>query len=111
MSVPAFLRRIFGGLGGADRSVHELAVLCDALLGEKGEYASTAIARDALAKAREMHTVIAERLVAGRTVIHVLSQTQPGADFTSVEGGLEDVYFSTLAATRAAQAPAASRAA
>ena len=48
MSVPAFLRRIFGGLGGADRSVHELAVLCDALLGEKGEYASTAIARDAL---------------------------------------------------------------
>ena len=54
MSVPAFLRRIFGGLGGADRSVHELAVLCDALLGEKGEYASTAIARDALAAWQRM---------------------------------------------------------
>ncbi len=54
MSVPAFLRRIFGDLGGADRSVHELAVLCDALLGEKGEYASTAIARDALAAWQRM---------------------------------------------------------
>ena len=54
MSVPAFLRRIFGGLGGADRSVHELAVLCDALLGEKGEYASTAIACDALAAWQRM---------------------------------------------------------
>jgi malonyl-CoA decarboxylase len=54
VSVPAFLRRIFGGFGGADRSVHELAMLCDALLGEKGEYASTALARDALAAWKAM---------------------------------------------------------
>ena len=49
MSVPAFLRRIFGG-GDAGGGVRELAQLCDALLAESGEYASTALAREAVAK-------------------------------------------------------------
>ena len=49
MSVPAFLRRIFRG-GGAEGGVRELVQLCDALLAESGEYASTALAREALAK-------------------------------------------------------------
>jgi len=40
-------------------------------------------------------------LQAGRSVIHVLSDTDPGSDFVSVDGGLEDVYFTTLAKTRA----------
>lgn len=60
------------------------------------------IAREALDAARQSYKVISERLVGGRTVIHVLSDAQPGADFALVEGGLEDVYFSTLAAARAA---------
>src|SRR5690606_1198881 len=60
------------------------------------------IAREALEEARQRHSVISERLVGGRTVIHVLSEAQPSADFAPVEGGLEDVYFSTLAAARAA---------
>jgi len=50
VSVPAFLRRIFGGGGDADGGVRELAQLCDALLAESGEYASTALAREAVAK-------------------------------------------------------------
>jgi ABC-type multidrug transport system ATPase subunit len=54
------------------------------------------IARDALAEARDRHTIISERLVSGRVAIHVLSQTQPAADFALVEGGLEDFYFATL---------------
>jgi malonyl-CoA decarboxylase len=49
VSVPAFLRRIFRG-GGAEGGVPELVQLCDALLAESGEYASTALAREALAK-------------------------------------------------------------
>jgi len=50
VSLPSFLRRILGGgHGGADPRVRELARLCDALLAESGEYASTALARDALA--------------------------------------------------------------
>jgi ABC-2 type transport system ATP-binding protein len=49
---------------------------------------------------RRDHDVIATRLFAGRTVIHVLADTLPGAGFEPVPGGLEDLYFSTLAQTR-----------
>jgi len=60
------------------------------------------IAREELEAARGRHNVISERLVGGRTVIHVLADAQPSPDFAQVEGGLEDVYFSTLVASRAA---------
>lgn len=47
--------------------------------------------------------VISKRLLAGRTVLHVLADNQPeGFDATSAN--LEDVYFSTLHAARAAKA-------
>jgi ABC-type multidrug transport system ATPase subunit len=48
--------------------------------------------------------VIATRLFGGRTVIHVLADSRPGEGFEPMEGGLEDVYFSTLARTRRAAA-------
>jgi ABC-2 type transport system ATP-binding protein len=51
---------------------------------------------------RASHRIIATRLFGGRTVIHVLSDQQPGDGFASAEGGLEDVYFSTLASLRRA---------
>jgi ABC-type multidrug transport system ATPase subunit len=51
---------------------------------------------------RASHSVIATRLYGGRTVIHVLADASPGAGFAPVDGGLEDVYFSTLASTRRA---------
>ena len=41
------------------------------------------------------YTVISTRLFAGKTVIHVLADNRPDG-FEPVEGGLEDVYFSTL---------------
>jgi ABC-type multidrug transport system ATPase subunit len=68
----------------------------------QGQVWRAAIARDSLEETRQRYSVISERLVAGRTVIHVLSSSQPGPDFAPVEGGLEDVYFSTLATARAA---------
>ncbi|MEQ1810605.1 MAG: ABC transporter ATP-binding protein [Terricaulis sp.] len=68
----------------------------------QGQVWRATIARDALESVRGQHTVISERLVGGRTVIHVLSPSQPGPDFVAVEGGLEDVYFSKIAASRAA---------
>jgi ABC-type multidrug transport system ATPase subunit len=49
---------------------------------------------------RREHQVIATRLFGGRTVIHVLSDHVPGSGFSPVAGGLEDVYFATLAASR-----------
>ncbi len=45
---------------------------------------------------REQHTVISTRLVAGRTVIHVFDEHDPGHGFAAVDPDLEDVYFTTL---------------
>ncbi len=47
------------------------------------------------------HEIISTRLFAGNTIIHVLSDTKPQG-FEPVEGGLEDVYFSTLSTLRRA---------
>jgi ABC-type multidrug transport system ATPase subunit len=60
------------------------------------------IERAELETYRERYELISTRLFAGRTVIHVLSDSDPGDGFASVEGGLEDVYFSTLAQSRRA---------
>jgi hypothetical protein len=48
--------------------------------------------------------VISTRLFAGKTVVNVLAATDPGEGFTQAEGGLEDVYFSSLPAARQAAA-------
>src|SRR3954469_6111700 len=49
MSAASFLRKLIGaGRGGMDRRTEELLSLCSALLSESGEYASTALAREAL---------------------------------------------------------------
>lgn len=58
------------------------------------------IDREALEDHRARYEVISTRLFAGRTVIHVLSDRRPGEGFEPVPGGLEDVYFSTLSASR-----------
>jgi len=50
---------------------------------------------------QERFEVISTRLFAGNTIIHVLSDQQPKG-FEPVEGGLEDVYFSTLSTLRRA---------
>jgi ABC-type multidrug transport system ATPase subunit len=48
------------------------------------------------------HNVISTRLFAGRTVVHVLSDANPGAGFEPAPGGLEDVYLATVNASRRA---------
>ncbi|WP_324807340.1 ABC transporter ATP-binding protein [Sphingomonas sp. LY29] len=47
------------------------------------------------------YEIISTRLFAGQTIIHVLADQQPES-FDPVEGGLEDVYFSTLSTLRRA---------
>jgi ABC-type multidrug transport system ATPase subunit len=51
---------------------------------------------------RGRYDIISTRLFAGRTVIHVFSEADPGDGFSPVRGGLEDVYFSTLSGIRRA---------
>lgn len=66
------------------------------------------IDKSELAACRARYNVISTRLFSGRTVIHVLSDTDPKDGFAPIEATLEDVYFSTLSATRSqAAAPAA----
>jgi ABC-type multidrug transport system ATPase subunit len=68
-----------------------------ALIAElKGRIWTKAMSRDELAACRETHQVISTRLFAGKTVVHVLSDANPGEGFAQAEGGLEDVYFSSL---------------
>ena len=64
----------------------------------RGRVWRKAIAKAELESYRANHQVIASRLFGGRTIIHVLSDQDPGEGFEPAEGGLEDVYFSTLSA-------------
>ncbi len=66
----------------------------------RGTIWAKTIERAELDDYRAQHEVISTRLFAGNTIIHILSESDPGKGFESVDGGLEDVYFSTLAATR-----------
>jgi ABC-type multidrug transport system ATPase subunit len=42
------------------------------------------------------HNVISTKLYSGRSILHVLSDTDPGDGFEAHDPDLEDVYFSTL---------------
>ncbi|WP_292043904.1 MULTISPECIES: ABC transporter ATP-binding protein [unclassified Brevundimonas] len=66
----------------------------------KGRVWRTTIEKEHLEDYRAKYEVISTRLFAGRTVIHVLSDNSPGTAFEPVSGNLEDVYFSTLSASR-----------
>ena len=58
------------------------------------------IATGALDEFRKQYSVIANRLRAGQTVIHVLSDSAPDAQCEPVTGSLEDLYFSIVVAAR-----------
>jgi ABC-2 type transport system ATP-binding protein len=66
----------------------------------RGTVWAKTIAHDALEEVQSAHDVISTRLFAGRTVVHVLSERDPGNGFSLVEGDLEDVYLSTLTQAR-----------
>jgi ABC-2 type transport system ATP-binding protein len=68
----------------------------------KGKIWMKTIERAELDTHRERHELISSRLFAGRTIIHVLCDSDPSNGFTAVDGDLEDVYFSTLAQSRRA---------
>ncbi len=54
------------------------------------------IARQELEEHRRAYRVISTKLVAGRPLIHVLSESAPGDGFSQVEPDLEDVFFSLV---------------
>jgi ABC-2 type transport system ATP-binding protein len=73
----------------------------------RGTVWAKTIERDRLDEVKAAHEVISTRLFAGRTIVHVLSDHDPGNGFEPVEGGIEDVYLSTLARARRPATPQA----
>ena len=55
------------------------------------------VAKEELPDLEREHAVISTKLLAGRTVAHIYSDTAPGPGFDAAEPDLEDVYFSTMA--------------
>ena len=69
-----------------------------------------AVPKSDLDAVRGAHPVISTRLLAGRTLVNVVSDAPPGEGFVPIEPTLEDVYFAAIAG-RLASGPAALRAA
>ena len=68
----------------------------------RGRVWTKTIDRGALPRYRERYEILSTRLFAGQTILHVLSDVDPGEGFAPAEGGLQDVYFSTLLRARRA---------
>lgn len=73
----------------------------DLIASTRGKVWKKAITHAELDEYQASHEIISTRLFAGQTIIHVLADTPPPG-FEPVEGGLEDVYFSTLSTLRRA---------
>ena len=73
----------------------------DLIAATRGRVWRKTIDRNQVEEYQQRHEVISTRLFAGNSVIHVLADQQPEG-FEPVEGGLEDVYFSTLSTLRRA---------
>ncbi len=68
----------------------------DAELALAGRIWQKSIAKTDLDQYRSRFRVISTKLVAGRPLIHVLSDTNPAEGFAEVEADLEDVFFSHI---------------
>ena len=73
----------------------------DLIASTRGRVWKKTISHAELEQYQADHEVISTRLFAGQTIIHILSDTRPDG-YDPVEGGLEDVYFSTLSTLRRA---------
>ena len=63
----------------------------------RGKIWRRVISKQELPQVNREHAVISTKLLAGRTVVHVYSDSAPGPEFERAEPDLEDVYFSTMA--------------
>ncbi len=54
------------------------------------------VSKDRLPSYQRDHTVLSSRLVGGRPVLNIYSETQPDDGFVQVDPDLEDVYFQRL---------------
>ena len=62
----------------------------------EGKVYQRTIVKSELETYKQNYQVISEKLFLGKPIIHILSDTNPGSDFTPVKADLEDVYFSQI---------------
>ena len=62
----------------------------------KGRIWKKTIERGELEAYKSKYTLISQRLFAGKTVIHIAADSDPGDGFEAVPGSLEDLYFMTI---------------
>jgi ABC-type multidrug transport system ATPase subunit len=86
----------------ADGHIIALGVPSELMERLKGQVWRKVVPKAELDSYRAKYAVILTRLVGGRTMIHIVSETDPGDGFVSVEAGLEDFYFATLTNNRRA---------
>jgi len=73
-----------------------------AVAGLEGKMWRRVVAKDELPAIEQEHAVVSTKLLAGRTLVRVYSDTSPGAAFEPAEPYLEDVYFTVMSGRRAA---------
>jgi len=61
-----------------------------------GKIWSRSMSKGELERIQQTHRVVSSKLVAGRPLVHVYSDQDPGEGFAQVEPDLEDLFFSTL---------------
>jgi ABC-type multidrug transport system ATPase subunit len=72
----------------------------DLTAGLAGRIWSKTVAKKSVPEQMENHRIISTRLFAGQTVLHAYDESDPGDGWSSVEAGLEDVYFHTLSSAK-----------
>jgi ABC-type multidrug transport system ATPase subunit len=68
----------------------------DAVAALEGQVWEKSADKAELPRLEQAHEIISTKLVAGRPVVHVLSDVDPGDGFTSVAVTLEDVFFARI---------------
>ena len=69
-----------------------------ALLEMEGKIWEKSIAKSEVDEYHSQYKVISSKLVAGKPIIHILSDENPGNGFRAAAAGLEDVFFSKIMA-------------
>jgi ABC-2 type transport system ATP-binding protein len=62
----------------------------------KGKIWEKAITKAEIGDYQDRYQVISSKLVAGKPIIHIFSESNPEADFRHAEPGLEDVFFAKI---------------
>ncbi len=62
----------------------------------RGRVWSASVPRADLEEAKKKYPVISTRLIAGQTLIHVVSDSSPGVNFEAIAPTLEDGYFAAI---------------